>query len=202
MRDHSLKPLDAPRFPGAGPCTYIGIADHPSGLQTPAAQLTSGAGTGGNAFSRRFGRPDDPKTPEIAQTATRAGIRQGHSVVIARSAAAHGEPVEPRGNLVEVEHVPGEPSLLRRRDCQPPHQVRGRNDMRKTERPWGIRGVYGDSAGRSDRRFLNRRLSFRCQWDELSARYREAFRRNRATHRPSILMWERGCGKPRCFRYL
>ena len=32
---------------------------------------------------------------------------QGHSVVIARSAAAHGEPVEPRGNLVEVEHVPG-----------------------------------------------------------------------------------------------
>ena len=32
---------------------------------------------------------------------------QGHSVVIARSAAAHGEPVEPRGNLVEVEHAPG-----------------------------------------------------------------------------------------------
>ena len=32
---------------------------------------------------------------------------QGLSVVIARSAAAHGEPVEPRGNLVEVEHVPG-----------------------------------------------------------------------------------------------
>ena len=26
--------------------------------------------------------------------------------VIARSAAAHGEPVEPRGNLVEVEHTP------------------------------------------------------------------------------------------------
>ena len=25
--------------------------------------------------------------------------------VIARSAAAHGEPVEPRGNLVEVEHT-------------------------------------------------------------------------------------------------
>ena len=36
----------------------------------------------------------------------------------------------------------------------PPYQVRGRNDMRKTERPWGIRGVYGDSAGRSDAVFL------------------------------------------------
>ena len=37
----------------------------------------------------------------------RSLLTEAHSVVIARSAAAHGEPVEPRGNLVEVEHVPG-----------------------------------------------------------------------------------------------
>ena len=65
-----------------------------------------------------------------------------------------------------------------------------------------IRGVYGDSVGRSERRFCNLRLAYRGQRDQLSARYREAFRRNRATHRPSILMWERDCGKPRCFRYV
>ena len=101
MWRHLLQSLGVPRFPSAGRCTHISIADHPPRLQTPAAQLTSGAGTRGNAFSRRFGRPDDPKMPEIAQTAMRARIR----------------------------------------------------------------GVYGDSVGRSDRRFCNLRLAYRGQRD-------------------------------------
>ena len=33
-------------------------------------------------------------------------------------------------------------------------------------------------------------------------KYQQTFRRNNAAHRPSILMWDRDCGKPRCFRYL
>ena len=101
MWRHLLQFLGVPRFPSAGRCTHIGIADHPPRLQTPAAQLTSGAGIRGNAFSHRFGRLDDPKTPEIAQTAMRARIR----------------------------------------------------------------GVYGDSVGRSDRRFCNLRLAYRGQRD-------------------------------------
>ena len=32
-------------------------------------------------------------------------VKLNQPTVIARSAAAHGEPVEPRGNLVEVEHT-------------------------------------------------------------------------------------------------
>ena len=61
MWRHLLQSLGVPRFPSAGLCAYIGIADHPPRLQTPAAQLTSGAGIRGNAFSPRFGRLDDPK---------------------------------------------------------------------------------------------------------------------------------------------
>ena len=120
MWRHLLQSLGVPRFPSAGRCTHIGIADHPPRLQTPAAQLTSGAGTRGNAFSHRFGRLDDPKTPEIAQTATRARIR----------------------------------------------------------------GVYGDSVGRSDRRFCNLRLAYRGQRDPPSPKYQQTFRRNHAAHRP------------------
>ena len=60
MWRHLLQSLGVPRFPGAGRCTHIGIAGHPPRLQTPAAQLTSGAGIRGNAFSPRFGRLDDP----------------------------------------------------------------------------------------------------------------------------------------------
>ena len=101
MWRHLLQSLGVPRFPSAGRCTHIGIADHPPRLQTPAAQLTSVAGIRGNAFSPRFGRLDDPKTPEIAQTAMRACIRR----------------------------------------------------------------VYGDSVGRSDRRFCNLRLAYRGQRD-------------------------------------
>ena len=100
MWRHLLQSLGVPRFPSAGRCTHIGIADHPPRLQTPAAQLTSGAGIRGNALSPRFGRLDDPK-PEIAQTAMRTRIR----------------------------------------------------------------GVYGDSVGRSDRRFCNLRLAYRSQRD-------------------------------------
>ncbi len=61
MWRHLLQSLGVPRFPSAGRCTHIGIADHPPRLQTPTAQLTSGAGIRGNAFSPRFGRLDDPK---------------------------------------------------------------------------------------------------------------------------------------------
>ena len=61
MWRHLLQSLGVPRFPSAGRCTHIGIAGHPPRLQTPAAQLTSSAGTRGNAFSPRFGRLDDPK---------------------------------------------------------------------------------------------------------------------------------------------
>ena len=32
-------------------------------------------------------------------------LRRAPTPCLARSAAAHGEPVEPRGNLVEVEHT-------------------------------------------------------------------------------------------------
>ena len=39
-----------------------------------------------------------------------------------------------RGNLVEVEHVPGNHHCYGD-EIATPYQVRGRNDMRKTERP-------------------------------------------------------------------
>ena len=101
MWRHLLQFLGVPRFPSAGRCTHIGIADHPPRLQTPAAQLTSGAGIRRIRVLTPFWKAGRPKTPEIAQTAMRARIR----------------------------------------------------------------GVYGDSVGRSDRRFCNLRLAYRGQRD-------------------------------------
>ena len=45
------------------------------------------------------------RRPEVSDLTRTHFVKPNWPAVIERSAAAHGEPVEPRGNLVEVEHT-------------------------------------------------------------------------------------------------